>query len=561
MYEALKEYFKQHQEQEVLVLHSYHIDKKVPEAADVEKDFLILNKTFGYFMNIEVKKVPTERALRKGKEQLENTKALLEDWFGGTDGLQKLKYISVFYNTKDGNTFKREKNINHKFWIFGKEQVAVKMNEIHSDLKKNDLQEDFELLVKNLLFYTTVQQLPIKCNFDKFVDESFQGITAEVVDFWNMTPGQMSLMQTDQKCVLYTSPFSTGKTMLMVAKAKQVAGADIHAQVLFAVSRNIDISDGLPIMLKAKLDISFQEYKNVDVIFVEAGLQPLIKLIEENFNKSIFVDEVYASTDEDAEKLEELAKKRSKYLWIAVTRIKYKINENMTLWLRNQSTFYNPQLSYCMRNSKSIFVEAEANRHVYSVHSSKKEDHRDYHPTTAMAQLPQNVPEGITRSFDRLSRFTRSRSSYREGTSKSNLEEAFNDHPTKPVIIIVAGALLNICTGSEEPKNIRQEELMKDIGNLVASIRKNQPFLLSAQEEAEELVNKAKGWLKETYDGGRQDLITTERFMDGFEWPHIIFIDGDEVPRTNKNIIMRTVSTFSTVQLPVSFWDQFTKKF
>ena len=93
---------------------------------------------------------------------------------------------------------------------------------------------------------------------------------------------------------------------------------------------------------------------------------------------------------------------------------------------------------------------------------------------------------------------------------------------------------------------------MNDIGKFVASIRKYQPFILSAQEEAEELVNKAKGWLKETYDGGRQDLITTERFMDGFEWPHIIFIDGDEVPRTNKNIIMRTVSTFSTVQLPVS---------
>ena len=61
----------------------------------------------------------------------------------------------------------------------------------------------------------------------------------------------------------------------------------------------------------------------------------MIKLIEENFDKSIFVDEVCASTDKDAEKLEELAKKRSKYLWIAVTRIKSKINKNMTLWLSN----------------------------------------------------------------------------------------------------------------------------------------------------------------------------------------------------------------------------------
>ena len=77
------------------------------------------------------------------------------------------------------------------------------------------------------------------------------------------------------------------------------------------------------------------------------------------------------------------------------------------------------------------------------------------------------------------------------------------------------------------------------------------------REQTEELVNKAKQWLKESENGGQQDLITREEFMHGFEWPHIIWIGrSSSAYRTSNNIMMRTVSTFSKVLLRDSFLDQ-----
>ena len=79
VYVALKKYFEQRTYQEVLVIHSYHFSKKMPEAADREKDFIIVNKTFGYIMNIEVKSSPSKNAVNSVREQLIHTKNLLTD--------------------------------------------------------------------------------------------------------------------------------------------------------------------------------------------------------------------------------------------------------------------------------------------------------------------------------------------------------------------------------------------------------------------------------------------------------------------------------------------------
>ena len=341
----------------------------MPEAADREKDFIIVNKTFGYIMNIEVKSSPNKNAVNSVREQLIHTKNLLTDWFGGTHLLEKFKHISVFFT---GEAYQQENNVNNKFWMFGKEQFTTKMNEIHSELNPCPIlpsKENFEELAKNLLFYTTARQLPIKCNVDKFVDKSFQGVTAEDVDFWNcfwnLTPGQMSLMHSDKRCVLFTSPFSTGKTMLMVDKAEKVAKADKDVEVLFAISSAH--SGWPPIMLRAKLENSFQvnAIENVKVFFVDVGLQPLTELIEGNSSQPIFVDEVCIK-DGDLEKIEELAKNQSMYLWIAQTGLETSMERKWTSWLSNQSAFHIPQLSYCMRNSKSIFHESEKASQVYS---------------------------------------------------------------------------------------------------------------------------------------------------------------------------------------------------
>ena len=54
-----------------------------------EVDFLVVNFTHQYILNIEVKKWlgqiqgKPENIIEKAKEQLESIKAIIEDWFGG----------------------------------------------------------------------------------------------------------------------------------------------------------------------------------------------------------------------------------------------------------------------------------------------------------------------------------------------------------------------------------------------------------------------------------------------------------------------------------------------
>ena len=226
------------------------------------------------------------------------TKKLLEDWFGGGgDTLKKLKFISVFYTSEDDPPDFGEKG---KFWIGGEQKVAQKLDGIHAMLSKTPLPlEDFEMLVKNLLFFTTLEPMPIRCNYDHHVGKSFENMSAEAVDFWNLTPDQMSILYSDKKCVMFTSGFSTGKTMLLAAKAKQIAKKE---EVLFIiVTKKIDYNH--PILLKAKTEISFDkndtdnnktgsQNHEIKIIFVNYTqlLEELNK--KENSTKSIFIDEM-----------------------------------------------------------------------------------------------------------------------------------------------------------------------------------------------------------------------------------------------------------------------------
>ena len=107
VYEALKGYYEWHDDQ-VLVLHGYEIAdlEELAKHKDIrhwEKDFLILNKTYGYVMNIEAKSSLNVASLNSAKEQLENTKKILEEWFGA-DLKEGWKFISAIYCERDDKT-------------------------------------------------------------------------------------------------------------------------------------------------------------------------------------------------------------------------------------------------------------------------------------------------------------------------------------------------------------------------------------------------------------------------------------------------------------------------
>jgi hypothetical protein len=139
VFDTLKSYFESHGDQEILVLHGYEIadlDKLAgrKDVAHWEKDFLIINKTYGYLMNIEAKSSLNGNSLKKAKEQLENTKKILEKWFGA-DLKEGWKFISAVYCERNDKTNKNCKNADMDFIFTGTEDLIEKIDKIHEGLK------------------------------------------------------------------------------------------------------------------------------------------------------------------------------------------------------------------------------------------------------------------------------------------------------------------------------------------------------------------------------------------------------------------------------------------
>ena len=125
--------------QEVLVIHGYEIAdlEKLAGCNDIkhwEKDFLIVNKTHGYIMNIEAKSSLNAKSLNEAKSQLENTKKILEKWFGA-DLRKGWKFISAIYCERNDKTNKNCKNADMDFIFTGTEDLIEKIGKIHEGLK------------------------------------------------------------------------------------------------------------------------------------------------------------------------------------------------------------------------------------------------------------------------------------------------------------------------------------------------------------------------------------------------------------------------------------------
>ena len=137
VFEALKGYYEWHDDQ-VLVLHGYEIAdlEKLANQKDVahwEKDFLIINVTYGYIMNIEAKSSLNGKSLNEAKAQLENTKKILEKWFGA-DLRKGWKFISAIYCERDDKTNRNCKS-KMDFIFTGTEDLTKKIDKIHESLR------------------------------------------------------------------------------------------------------------------------------------------------------------------------------------------------------------------------------------------------------------------------------------------------------------------------------------------------------------------------------------------------------------------------------------------
>ena len=147
VYDVLKKYFNSHKDQKVLILHGYEImDLDTLERKDRfgnlrqevckwEKDFIVINLTYGYIMAIEAKRTLDFKSIKSAKEQLENTKAMIEKWFGA-DLKQDWMFLSAVYCEKGDMYKKLCAKCDDNFVFTSPDDLLAKLTQLHNELNK-----------------------------------------------------------------------------------------------------------------------------------------------------------------------------------------------------------------------------------------------------------------------------------------------------------------------------------------------------------------------------------------------------------------------------------------
>ena len=111
--------------------------------------------------------------------------------------------------------------------------------------------ESFNLMVKYLLFFATYHPVPISSVIDKKIRENLEkGGDAKNIAFWNWTPEQKNILFATINRLIMTSFWSTGKTRILLEKAKMLARmGDMVIFVLHYEKILNDFSDSAPLLL------------------------------------------------------------------------------------------------------------------------------------------------------------------------------------------------------------------------------------------------------------------------------------------------------------------------
>ena len=170
VYDVLKSFYTKEKGETVLVIQGIDIFG-IKEKSRLELDFLVINYSRQYILNIEVKKWLGEirgknkSTSTKTKEQLQKGKALIEDWFSA-DLRGNWKFVSAVYCNNMEPKYWQCETCSH-FIAMTKEDLKEKIHNMENKIKHpmaKKYPEDLKLLCKYLLFCAPVVALPISGN-------------------------------------------------------------------------------------------------------------------------------------------------------------------------------------------------------------------------------------------------------------------------------------------------------------------------------------------------------------------------------------------------------------
>ena len=237
-------------------------------------------------------------------------------------------------------------------------------------------------MAKYLLFCSTYSPVPVASIIDIKIKENLEkGGNATNIAFWNWTPEQKSILESDIQKVIFTSYWSTGKTRTLFEKAKMLA--DKGDFVIFVLYQDPVYA---PILLYGSLmnEIKASGLSNNLKLVMTNDLEDVLKEVHNRPKVHVFIDELTIGPLDCRNKLDCLiaSVRPESYFWFAIgkrcittsevrpifdsdsaqrSRQNSRNSENAIDWSfeewleeKKEEGFFLPKMAYALRNSKEV---------------------------------------------------------------------------------------------------------------------------------------------------------------------------------------------------------------
>ena len=334
-----------------------------------ERDFIIVDLTARFVMNIEVKSVLTKfsiSASQRGgaKRQLRISKWILKELFGGKIS-KDWKFVAALYGrAMDQNLWYCggcEPYVMYGRNVFQKLERAIP-NVPFKKICDSTWIEEFKMISKTLIFHGVQIEDDI---INKICAKIDSAGTPKNIAFWS--PEQYDILDSDIKRILLMSPNSTGKTILMLYKVKELLNQ--NESVVFLIYQHHKRERKS--LLQMKIEEDFKFYIKKKKLFVDTITGNYSYLTLEKYKYyHLFVDELLILyepewNDEKWKQHTEIVlnnwhvqHEKTKFLWITISGIDERIKYES--FFKAEHEFWMPQLNFPLRNAVEILTQAEA---------------------------------------------------------------------------------------------------------------------------------------------------------------------------------------------------------
>ena len=429
------------------------------------------------------------------------------------------------------------------FIACGKEELLDKLKNIYNPIIKRDFvkisPEEFRTIAKYLMFCSSVVALPTGGNFNKAVMKAVEeaGSVKNIRIWCYLTPDQRMILY--QSHIVFLSCWGTGKTLLMISKAIEIANSEEN--VLFLV-----FMDGCHVtrleksLLVYDLEMKFKDYGRVHVkpvYFVNGENNSLLEMTEKYSH--VMIDEMFDNfanlTEVSQNEIRNIVSNKTT-VWLAISSSYIGIGANVSDDPSSEYKNYFPnfevvQMKTPLRSTGQIF---KALKQSFSHDDSRDSRIKSLNNKLLMeSKMPPNITDGhpvyvILRTGNEVKKFfpyssTSNHQSYNPEVSFGKvLQECFTDTLEEDfALIIIKDNLIErklftlssmiSCNCWEVMFGLAVIHALKSFGRPIAKIHSTN---VSGK-------NKGKDWISEKKT---EDLIVSQALSHGFDYEFVISI-------------------------------------